>query len=76
MMIDNIVNVAFGPRAPGDLSQRLREIADAVDRGEVTSLVGAYVEAGDYCFLFGASISDGLILSTLMHDRALGQFKA
>lgn len=71
-----IVKPAFGPQAPKDLSQKLRAIADAVDRGEIVDFVGAYIEGGNYCFLYGSSLQTELILSTLVHANCIQRFRA
>jgi len=69
-----VVQAEFGKRAPKDLSKCLREIADAVDRGEIVSLVAAYVDNGEYQMMFGASLTEGLTLSTLLHRRSVDGF--
>ena len=63
----------FGRQAPSDLSAQLREIADAVDAGEVTGLVAAFVDNDEYSFLFGASLSEAIVLTTLLQSRNVGR---
>lgn len=65
-----------GPRAPTDLSRQLRELADSVDRGEITELIAAYPMKGEYEFLYGASLRDALTLSILLHHRCVLRFEA
>jgi hypothetical protein len=67
--MSNISEVKFGRRAASDLSKELRELADAVDRGEITSLVAAFVENEGYSFMFSASLSDAIVLTTLLQNR-------
>lgn len=71
----NVVRGGFGAQAPEDLSRRLRELADLVDGGHITSLVAAFVEDDIYTFLVGASLRNHLVLSTLLHKRALDGFE-
>lgn len=73
--MSNLVRLDVGPKAPADLSAQLREIADAIDRGEVTALVASMVRGNDFSFVYGASIRDGLELSTLLHHRCVERYK-
>ncbi len=68
-----LIKGQFGDRAPEDLSTRLRELADAVDNGEVTSLVAAYIDGDNYSFLFGASLRDAIVLTALLQQRNYGR---
>lgn len=70
-----IVTTKFGPKAPDDLPQVLREMADAAERGEITAFVGAVVRKGDFELNFSASIVEGLTLSTLLHKRSIDKFE-
>jgi hypothetical protein len=70
-----VVSAVFGKKAPEGLSDHLRELADACDRGEVVELVACYVRDAAYEFVLDASPADGLVLATLLHDRSIGRFK-
>ncbi|HEU4344770.1 MAG TPA: hypothetical protein VFU31_24745 [Candidatus Binatia bacterium] len=67
--------ILWKPKAPADLSAQLREIADAVDRGEVTALVAAMTRGKEFSFVYGASIRDGLELATLLQHRSVERYK-
>lgn len=71
----NIVPLNAGPKPPSDLARQLRDIADAVERGEVVDLVAAYMQTGAYEFLYGTSLSTGLELATLLQHRCIERFK-
>lgn len=71
----DLVCLDVGPRAPSDLSASLREVADAIDRGEVTSLVAAMVRGGEFSFVYGAGVRDGLELATLLQARSLERYR-
>lgn len=71
----NLVRLDVGPKAPADLSRNLRDIADAIDRGEVTALVAGLVYNGGYEFVYGASYSACLELATLLQHRCIEKFK-
>ena len=70
-----VVAASFGQKAPDNLAADLRKIADAVDRGEITAMVAAFVEKGEYSFHYAASISSGLELATLLQHRCLERYK-
>lgn len=70
-----IVSLNAGPKAPADLSRILRELADLVDRGEITALVAGYTQGNVFQFQHSASIRDGLELSTLLQYRCLKRYE-
>jgi hypothetical protein len=74
-MSDNLIQVQFGPRAPGDLPGILREMADAAERGEITSMVMASVRRGSYEISMSASLQESLVLATLLHTRTVEKFR-
>jgi hypothetical protein len=55
---------------PG-LANDLRALADRVEKGEVKSVIAAYIGDGDYCFLKSCSLEDALMLMTLGQRRAV-----
>lgn len=71
----NLVKLNAGPKAPDDLSRILRELADAVDCGEITSLVAGYVKGEKYEFQHSASVKDGLELATLLQYRCIKRYE-
>ena len=73
--MSNLFAIDAGPKAPADLSQKLREYADAVDRGEIVDFVGAYVQDGEYRFMYGASIKDCLVMATLLHANCVQRYR-
>ncbi len=62
-----------GPRAPADLSERLREIADAVDRGEIVAAVIA-TAGKEFEFHFSGSLRECLELATLLQSRSVERY--
>ena len=71
----DIVLLDSGARAPDDLPEKLRALADAVERREVTALVAAYVRVDQFEFLYSASVSNGMELATLLHSRCLERYR-
>lgn len=63
------------PRVDSELVRTLREIADAAERGEVVELVAAYVHANEYKFVYGASLTESLVLVSLLQHRCVQRFK-
>lgn len=68
--------IKAGPKAAADLSASLRGLADAVDRGEIIDLIGAYVKDGNYCFLYSSPLTEGLILSTLLQSNCIQRMRS
>jgi hypothetical protein len=62
-------------RAPSDLSQILRDIADQVDRGEITDFVGAYCMNGAYDFLYGASLHSSIVLAAMLQHTCIDRMR-
>ena len=70
-----VIEGGFGNRAPSDLANVLREMADAVDRGEITGLVAAYVHNDEYLFTYGTSMSQAVVLSSMLQDQSIQRMK-
>lgn len=70
-----VIEGGFGNRAPADLANALREMADAVDRGEITALVAAYVENDEYLFTYGTSMTQAVVLSSMLQDQSIQRMK-
>lgn len=64
-----VIDGGFGKQAPSDLSQQLRDLADAVDRKEVTGLVAAYVVNEEYEFMFATNLQEAVVLAALLQQR-------
>ena len=71
-----VIDGRFGKQAPEDLSQRLRELADEVDKGYITGMVVAYVGDGEYSFVFGTSLSESIVLSTLLKQSSIDRMRS
>lgn len=61
---------------PSDLARQLRALADDVDAGKIGELVAGYVLNGQYEFLYGCSLSDALLISTLLQRRCVDRMQA
>ncbi len=71
-----VIEGKFGKHAPSDLSQRLREMADAVDEGKITAAVIGYVYEENYHFLWGASLAESILLSALLQQTSIDNMRA
>lgn len=69
-----VIEGGFGKQAPDKLIQQLRDIADAMERGEVSEAVVAYISAYEYELIIGCSLVSALTLSTLLHRRVTDKF--
>lgn len=69
--------VLLKPRAPlpSDFAGVLRDLADAVERGEVAQCAVACVRGGAFEFLLPSSLHDSLVLAALLHHRCVERFK-
>ena len=63
-------------KPPSDLALRLHELADAVDAGAVTGFVSARTENGSYEFLYGASLTECLLMATLLQQNCIDRMRA
>lgn len=70
-----VIEGGFGSRAPSDLANTLREMADAVERGNITALVAAYVENDEYLFTYGTSMTEAVVLSSMLQDQSIQRMK-
>ena len=70
-----VIEGSFGKQAPSDLSQRLREMADEVDNGQITSAIIGYVYEGNYNFLWGASLAESIILAALLQQTSIDNMR-
>lgn len=71
----NLVALNAGPKPAHDLSARLRDLADAVDRGEILDLIAAYTEQGAYSFLYSASYHDSIVMSAMLHANCIDRMR-
>ena len=71
-----VIEGSFGKQAPADLAQRLRELADEVDAGDVSSAIVAFVRGEEYRFLWGASLIESMTLATLMQQTSVDNMRA
>lgn len=70
-----VIEGNFGNKAPADLSKVLRELADAVDRGEITDLIAAYIQNDEYLFTYATSMKTAVVLSAMLQDQSLHRMK-
>lgn len=70
-----IIEAKFGKKAMDGLADDLRKLAAAVDRGEIVDLVSCFIENGEFCYLWGASLYDSSILSDLLHAQAISRMR-
>ena len=62
-------------RPPSDLAARLRELADQADAGRLTEDVIAYVSDECYEFTYGASLSQCVVMASLLHQNCVDRMR-
>lgn len=69
--------VPFKPSSPiaSDTSAVLRELADAVDCGDVTELIVCCIDRGEYSFKLFSSLTESLVLANLYLQWILHKFE-
>lgn len=70
------MNIVAIKKAPSDLASHLRAMADMADEGRITSVVIAYICDGNYEFTYGSSLSDGIVMSALLHQNCIDRMRA
>lgn len=63
-------------RSPDDLSTQLRELADAVDRGEVHELIATYTRQDQYMSLIACSEESGVAMSAIQSANAVDRLRS
>ena len=71
-----VIDGGFGKHAPDDLADELRELADAVDSGDISGMIIAYVRKGEYLFTFATSLSEAVLLAALMQQQSIDRMRA
>jgi hypothetical protein len=66
-----VIEGGFGRQPCANLAADLREMADAVERGELVDLVACYTQNGEYQTLYAASLESSVFLATLLHRRSI-----
>ena len=73
----NVIDGGFkgGERSPDDLALKLRQLADAVDRGEVKELIATYTQNDIYMSLIACSDEAGVAMSGIQHANAVDKLR-
>lgn len=62
-------------RPPNDLAATLRGLADQAESGEITGAVVACIANGNYEFVYASSLSDGIVLSAMLHQNCIDRMR-
>lgn len=71
-----MTNLVALKRPPSDLPANLRALADRAEKGEITDLVIALIGGGNFEFVYAASFSDCIVLSTLLLQNSVDRMRA
>lgn len=63
-------------RDPDDLALQLRQLADAVDRGEVHELIATYTQNDQYMSLIACSDEAGMAMSAIQAANAVDKLRS
>lgn len=69
-----VVEGRFGKQACSDLARQLRDMADAVERGEIVDFVASYIQRGEYQTFYAAALDQSLVLASLLLRRCVDRF--
>jgi hypothetical protein len=73
--MSNITQLKPLPAMPPDLPEILRRLADDVESGAITSMIVAYVQDGNYEFLWPSSLIESMTLTTIAQQTAIDRFR-
>ncbi len=69
------MNIVQIKRPPSDLAGHLRAMADAVEAGQITDAVIAYVWEGNYSFTYGASKAECIVMSAMLQQNCIDRMR-
>lgn len=69
----NVVSIA--PKAPAGLAKALRDLADKVDRHEVTDVIAAFLDNDNYEFWYDASKINCIAMSAMLHTNCIDRMR-
>lgn len=69
------MNLVQIKRPTSDLAALLRDLADKVERGEITDMITAYVGANSYSFTYAASDHDCVVLSSMLQQNCIDRMR-
>lgn len=62
-------------RPPSDLAEKLREMADMADRGDLTDFVCAYCVSNGYDFVYGSSLHSCLVMAAMLEQNCIDRMR-
>ena len=71
----NVVSLKPRGALPDDTASQLRDLAERVEKGEITELVIALVSDDVFEFLFPSSLTESLVLANLLHQKCIDRFR-
>ena len=70
------MNIVRLKRPPSDLADTLRRLAEQAESGDLTDMVIACIANSGYEFVYASSLSDGIVLSTMLQQNCIDRMRA
>ncbi len=70
------MNIVSLKRPPSNLAAELRALADQAEAGKVTDAVVAYVSNDERGFIYASSLSECLVMATLLKQNCIDRMRA
>ena len=61
---------------PDDFPKLLRDLADSVERGNITGMVVAYSNSGEYKFCYPSNLHDSVVLAAMLQQNCIDRMRA
>lgn len=63
-----LIEGGFGKQPPKDIVEQLEGLLEEAKQGRIKAIVAAYTLDEEYRFMFGASLTDAIVMTTLLQD--------
>ena len=63
-----LIEGGFGKQPPKDTVEQLEGLLEEAKQGRIRAIVAAYTLDEEYRFMFGASLTDAIVMTTLLQD--------
>lgn len=63
-----LIEGGFGKQPPKDIVEQLEGLLEEAKQGRIRAIVAAYTLDEEYRFMFGASLTDAIVMTTLLQD--------
>ena len=71
-----VIEGSFGKQPPKDIVEQLEGLLEEAKAGRINSIVAAYTLDDEYTFMFGASLTDAIVMTTLLQAFNIHRMRA